>query len=50
MIEIFMKNSLYIKKFYYFGIAKLAEIAKLLAKVSRISLNSENSVNGTSKS
>ena len=45
-----MKNSLYIKKFYYFGIAKLAKIANSLAKVSGISLNSENSVSGTSKS
>ena len=45
-----MKNSLYIKKFYYFGIAKLAKIAKSLAKVSRISLNSENPVSETSKS
>ena len=45
-----MKNSLYIKKFYYFGIAKLAKIAKLLVKVSGISLNSENPVSETSKS
>ena len=45
-----MKNSLYIKKFYYLGIAKLAKIAKSLAKVSGISLNSENPVSETSKS
>ena len=45
-----MKNLLYIKKFYYFGIAKLAKIANLLAKVSQISLDSENLVSVTSKS
>ena len=45
-----MKNSLHIKKFYYFGIAKLTKIAKSLAKVSGISLNGENPVSETSKS
>ena len=45
-----MKNSLYITKFYYFGPAKLAKIAKSLAKVSGVSLNSKNPLSETSKS
>ena len=39
----------FILKIYYFEIEKLAKIAKSLAGVTRISLNSENPVSETSK-